>query len=99
MTRNGSTRAWRKQRDRILAASTTCHICGHDQADSVDHLTPVARDGTDHDTNLAPAHLRPCPTCGQRCNLRKGTREHAPVIRRSGSLAPPAPHAPAPQGE
>lgn len=81
--RNGSTRAWREKRARILAASDICHICGKPGADSVDHVIPVARGGTDDDFNLAPAHHDIEPYC----NRLKGDRHSAPILRRSGTLA------------
>lgn len=75
---------------KILAASDVCHICGHPEADAVDHVTALARGGSDDDpTNLKPAHHKPCPTCGHRCNLEKGDRAWAPIIRRSRSLERP----------
>lgn len=87
-----NTRAERTRNARILAASDTCHLCGHPDADAVDHVEPwvacVAR-GVDPDRpdNLKPAHHNTrCPTCGHRCNREKGDRPYAPVVRRSGSL-------------
>lgn len=76
---------------KILAASDVCHICGHPEADAVDHVVALARGGSDTDpANLKPAHHRPCPTCGHPCNLAKGDRDWAAgVIRRSSSLERP----------
>ena len=75
---------------KILAASDVCHICGHPGADSVDHVVALARGGSDTDPdNLKPAHHNPCPTCDERCNLVKGDRAWAPIIRRSSSLERP----------
>lgn len=81
----------RQRRNRaLLAVSDVCHICGHDKADAIDHVIALARGGSDTDpANLRPAHHEPCPTCGERCNLRKGDREWAPVIRRSATLDRP----------
>jgi len=85
--RNGSTRAWRKTRARILAASDICWLCGHPGSDAVDHKTAKARGGSDHGSNLAPSHHDvPCPTCGVKCNRVKSDKELAPVVRRSGVL-------------
>lgn len=55
---------------------TTCHLCGHAGADSADHLlTRSTRpDLAYHLGNARPAHHRPCPTCGVRCNTRRGAR-------------------------
>lgn len=63
--RNGSTRQWRRVRARILAHQPTCAICGA-PAEHVDHITPVARGGTDHPTNLQALCARH--------NLEKGSR-------------------------
>ena len=75
--RNG--RPWRRVRAQILATSTICWLCGHDGSDSADHLIPRAvciaagrRDLLEDGSNLAPAHHRPCPTCGLRCNRMRG---------------------------
>lgn len=85
--RNGSTRRGRANAKAVLRGSTICWICGHDGADAADHVTALARGGSNTLVNLKPAHsVDPCPTCGERCNLRKGAREWAPIIRRSGSL-------------
>lgn len=66
-------RPWRRMRAAVLAASDLCWICGHHGADSVDHLRPLARGGPPLDPdNLAPAHHRPCPSCGRRCNTSRG---------------------------
>ena len=83
--RNGSTRAWRELRDRILRDSDICHICGQPGADAVDHVIPVSRGGTNHRDNLRPAHHN----TGQRCNRVKGNKPHADIIRRSHSAVWP----------
>jgi 5-methylcytosine-specific restriction endonuclease McrA len=62
----GSTRAWRKLRTRILRRDNhTCFYCAA-EANTVDHRIPVARGGTDDDSNLVAA----CASC----NGTKGTR-------------------------
>lgn len=66
---------------RIIAAHRgVCHLCGHDRAEQVDHVVPWA-EWTHHDlsvhdaSNLAPAHGRPCPTCGIACHDDKSKHE------------------------
>ena len=73
-------RPWLRVRNAVLQASTICWLCGHDGSDSADHLIPRALLLTtgqhhllNHPSNLAPAHHQPCPTCGQRCNRKRGT--------------------------
>lgn len=84
--RNTTTRDLHR---RIIARTRPgCHICGKpinyqlphlDPGEYVvDHLTPLARGGTDTLDNKAAAH--------RSCNAAKGTRNHAPIVRRSGSL-------------
>jgi 5-methylcytosine-specific restriction endonuclease McrA len=60
-----------------------CHICGQSGADSVDHVIPLARGGTDARSNLRPVHHNVWP----KCNRQKGDRDYAPIIRRSGALS------------
>lgn len=74
-----SGRIWQRIRRQVLATSDICWICGKPGADSVDHKIPLARGGTNHRSNLAPAHMFPC-------NRSKSDRDHAPIVRRSGSL-------------
>ena len=74
----------RERRNRaILAVSDICHICGQPGADAVDHIVSLARGGSEDRSNLAPAHHRNPP----HCNLVKGSKLHAPIVRRSGSLS------------
>lgn len=83
----------RQKRNRRLFAEKgdVCHICGHPGSDAIDHVTPLAKGGSDDDeSNLMPAHHDvACETCGERCNRAKGTRLLAPIIRRSSSLSRP----------
>lgn len=79
-----------EQHKRILRRSTICHICGHDGADAVDHIIPLAAGGSDHISNKAPAHHKTaCPTCGRKCNREKGGRIVPTIIRRSNTLTLP----------
>lgn len=74
---------WKATRRRILARdAATCHVCGHDGADEVDHLVNVAtwqreqRPGDPHDdANLAPIHGGHCETCGRGCHDEKTAGE------------------------
>jgi len=52
-------KGWRKTRILVIARDKgTCHICGHSGANSVDHVIPHARGGSDDMANLKAAHLR-----------------------------------------
>ena len=68
---------------RILAAhGYVCHLCGHGQAEQIDHIICWAEwtipDVSVHDAgNLAPAHGEPCPTCGRQCHKDKSKAEAA----------------------
>jgi 5-methylcytosine-specific restriction endonuclease McrA len=72
-----------KKRDRVLRAHHgVCHLCGHPDADQVDHVTPWAEWTNPtlsvHDeSNLAPAHGYPCPHCGRDCHADKTKAEAA----------------------
>jgi 5-methylcytosine-specific restriction endonuclease McrA len=66
MKRNGSTRAWRKVRERVLARDGhVCYLCGQ-HATHVDHVVARSKGGSDDEDNLAA-------TC-QACNLSKGNK-------------------------
>lgn len=55
---------------------TTCHLCGHEGADSADHLhTRLARPDLMYDVdNGRPVHHRRCPVCAVACNTHRGTK-------------------------
>lgn len=69
-----SGRKWRELRATVLANSTTCWLCAHHSADSVDYVIPWSLGGPMTLTNLRPAHCQPCPVCGIRCNQAKGQK-------------------------
>lgn len=73
----GGRRAQAYTRAVLATYGTVCHLCGHDGSDSADHLVPRSKGGAAYDlTNGRPAHHRPCPTCGRRCN---GSRNDRPL--------------------
>ncbi|OPC84232.1 hypothetical protein B4N89_27825 [Embleya scabrispora] len=62
----------------------TCHVCGRDGADQIDHIRP----GDDHSlTNLAPIHDDPCHRAK---SSREGIR--AAAARRALGRHPEEPH-------
>jgi 5-methylcytosine-specific restriction endonuclease McrA len=64
--KNGNDRTWRKIRERILIRDAyLCQYCGND-ANTVDHVLPVSRGGTDEPDNLLAACTR--------CNSSRGNR-------------------------
>ena len=83
-----STRQRDRDRVTIRRARPACHICGdpidytlpylHPQEFVVDHLIPLSRGGRDDLSNKAAAH--------RACNRSKSDKDHAPIVRRSGSL-------------
>lgn len=78
-----ATYAYRKTRDRILAESTICILCGHLGSDAVDHVVSVKRGGARLDPdNMAPIHgVDGCPVCLRKCNSEKGERSLDEVRR------------------
>lgn len=68
--------AYRKMREQILGESDVCLVCGHLQADAIDHIIPVAKGGPRMARdNLAPIHgVDGCPICGRKCNNEKGDK-------------------------
>lgn len=75
-----------KVREAVLSISTLCHLCGHEDADTVDHVIAVrewvALGGAADDLeNLRPAHgVNGCGHCGRKCNTSKGNRPHQPLV-------------------
>lgn len=72
---------------RIMAAhGYICYLCGHPDAETLDHITPWSQwtrtDLSVHDqTNLAPAHQAPCPTCRATCHKDKTEQERLAGLR------------------
>ena len=65
--RNGSSTRWRKLRLFVLKRDDyTCYYCGITTANTVDHLTPLHKGGTDELSNLVTA-CKPC-------NYSKGSK-------------------------
>lgn len=74
---------YRKARAHCLAESDVCIVCGHGQADAVDHIQPVSKGGASTDPdNLAPIHgVNGCPTCLRKCNNEKSDKPLAAVTQ------------------
>jgi 5-methylcytosine-specific restriction endonuclease McrA len=67
---NRTGRPWQRLKARVLRASTICHLCDQDGADTADHIEPVSHGGAVYDIhNLAPAHIE--------CNNIRGNRSVA----------------------
>lgn len=87
MSRTGH-RAYRRNRAAIIKAGGTCAICGRPvdttlktpdpMSPSADHIIAYANGGNDSRNNLRLVHLG--------CNSSRGKRDHAPIIKTSGSL-------------
>lgn len=83
------TRTSDRHRRTIARTGVGCHICGEpidytlpylDPGEFVvDHVTPLAKGGKDVLANKAAAH--------RSCNRSKSDKDHAPIVRRSRSLA------------
>lgn len=77
-----------RDRARLRAAKANCHICGEPinyelawpdpMCFVADHVKAWSRGGADNLTNKRAAH--------NLCNSKKRARDHAPIVRRSGSL-------------
>lgn len=68
---------------------TTCHLCGHPNAHTADHLVPVSVwPNQPYDARLGrAAHgVEGCPTCGIKCNSSRGNKQLAIEI---GQYKPP----------
>lgn len=77
----------RHKAQRVIAAHAgICHLCGHPDAEQVDHVIPWSQWAhhtlSVHDaSNLRPAHGQPCPTCGQECHADKSETERVAGIK------------------
>lgn len=83
---HSAARPARRAREQMFAIyGTVCHLCGHDGADSADHLVPISvwPDQPVDPHGMRPAHYLPCPTCGRRCNSERGARVPAEPLRTS----------------
>lgn len=88
-TPRGGASKRERHRQLIRRAQPACHICGRPIDYSlpyldpgefvVDHVIPLARGGADDLTNKSASH--------RACNSAKAARHHAPIVRRSGTLA------------
>lgn len=75
------SRAFRERRLAILRASPVCHLCGedidldlkypHPKSGTVDHVIPFSKGGSDHPSNLRPAHAE--------CNRKRQAKDLAEV--------------------
>ncbi len=85
--RGTSYMVWKAQ---VMAMwGTTCHLCGHAEAYSADHLIPLSIwSNQPYEPTLSrPAHgvkqpdgTEGCPTCGIKCNSSRGNRALADQI-------------------
>jgi hypothetical protein len=80
-----SGRRWQKFRQVVFASyGRTCHLCGHDGANQVDHLLTVLEYPQYAWTleNCRPCHgtRNRCPVCGRCCNQsrRQGPKRPLP---------------------
>ena len=80
----GSTREWRKIRERILKRDPFCQVrlrCdGSAPSTTVDHIVPKSKGGDDSDGNLRGS-------C-QRCNLARGNRTRSNSVTTVSRSAP-----------
>ena len=79
--KNGSTKGWRRIRERIIARDQCCQQCGQTEGKMhVDHIIPKRLNGSDDEWNLR--------LLCQFCNLQKGGRFF------EAALQPPTLHVP-----
>jgi 5-methylcytosine-specific restriction protein A len=72
-----NTAEWKRTRTRVLARDKgICYVCGHPNADQVDHKTPLAEGGTDDDDNLGAIHGIPCHRDKTLAEAARGRARH-----------------------
>jgi hypothetical protein len=80
-------RVWRRRVHEMWGYR--CHLCGHPNAHTADHLVPLSVwSNQPYDARLSrPAHgVEGCDTCGIKCNSSRGNRQLAIEI---GHYTPP----------
>lgn len=63
-------RTYRSNRAIVLAASDVCWLCGLSGSDTVDHVVPWSKGGTNEVANLRPAHR----SCNSKRNNKAPTK-------------------------
>ena len=85
--RNGGSHRWRQTVAYVIRRDGgICWICGQPDADSADHVIPVAQGGTDDPDNLRAAHHVNPP----HCNRLRGDRSVEYARQTLARTAPPA---------
>ena len=64
-----------KLRERVFAEyGSTCWLCGHEGADTIDHLVMISKGGSNDLENLRPAHGRKTEFCVGNFSRKRGKR-------------------------
>lgn len=62
-----------KLRERVFAEyGSTCWLCGHEGADTIDHLVMISKGGSNDLENLRPAHGRKTAFCVGNFSRKRG---------------------------
>lgn len=69
-------RKWMAIRKQVIASNPICQICGDALAEEVDHITPLAKGGSNERDNLQSA----CKSC----NAAKGTGDKVHITGLDG---------------